>query len=111
MITRKEYLDTYWSDDPAERDARHHRYYKQFVTDYELATVASKFGDRIIRSTDAHLNDIPLREWDMIPLSNESCRLLKQAGDCGHPSSSMKVCVLKAAARMYANSIAEQENR
>ncbi|RWP84719.1 MAG: hypothetical protein EOR11_19865 [Mesorhizobium sp.] len=65
MITRKEYM--------ADSTALHHAYYMQFATPATKRLVLSYIGkDRILASTDEHLNDITLAMWDRI---NESVRL------------------------------------
>ena len=63
------------------------------------------FVDRVRKSTDPHLNDIPLHVWDAKAanptLRANLSRALKAHGDC--LSAAGAVCVLKQAARDAAN--------
>jgi hypothetical protein len=64
-MTRKEYM----SRNTGETDTYsiHRQYYAQFVTDTVLDKVSKEIGlPRILASTDKHLNDIPLKEWDAL---------------------------------------------
>lgn len=56
MFTRAQYLD---------RQCTHREYWAQFVTEGMRRMVLQRFTiERLKRSTDPHLNDIPLMEWD-----------------------------------------------
>lgn len=58
VIKRSEYMDGKYS---------FNEYYRQFVTPEILDRVSKAIGvDRIKASTDEHLNDIPMKEWDAI---------------------------------------------
>ena len=79
----------------------HRQYYAQFVTPHMLAQVVASIGaERLAKSKDPHLNDIPLATWDQLAggmrtqLGREQ---LKLAGD--FPSLAGAVCILKEAAR------------
>jgi len=67
MITRKEYMD---------KEYTHEEYYGQFVNDAIIKIVGDSIGvDRIKASTDKHLNDIPLKEWDnLVPAMHSYAR-------------------------------------
>lgn len=99
-------------------------YYRQFVTPSLVEHVANAIGkERILRSTDPHLNDISLKEWDMLsgclhpsgrPFNPrhtfvfQVCgRALGEANGSGGVSPSDLVCVLKSAARV----IKEEANK
>ena len=79
----------------------HAEYYGQFVTPEIIKTVADDIGvERIKKSTDAHLNDIPLHQWDrqaQAPAFAGLGAALKAAGDT--LSLSSIVCVAKVAAK------------
>lgn len=108
LITRKQYMDNEYS---------HDEYYGQWVTDQMISIVAMVIGkDRLLASTDKHLNDIPLRLWDNLPvmdyinkenwkdasLSTYSVETQKQRKFIYSPSD--VVCIGKAAAREYIQS-------
>jgi len=102
--TRKDYLDN---------KCTHREYYAQFVNDSVMARVGSKIGvDRILNSTDEHLNDIPVKDWDDLggfafrgnimtwrPSNIEpiDITLLREAMDGVSPAG--LVCIYKEAAR------------
>jgi hypothetical protein len=87
--TRKDYMNDKCS---------HREYYSQFVNDNVKGMVNDRIGiDRIKKSKDEHLNDIPLKEWDMCGLPYGINTLLKSAGD-GF-SMAGQVCILKEAAK------------
>lgn len=99
MITRKEYLALEYVDD-ATAMARHREYYSQFVTPKVKQLVLRYIGrERLLRSTDPHLNDIKLPEWDwLVPhIDGVAVTLLREAGD--FLSLGTGVCILKEAAR------------
>lgn len=79
----------------------HREYYEQFVSDEIKSTVRQIVGiDALRKSTDEHLNDISLRDWDAISLEHkaELSNKFIQAGD--FYSLAGGVCVAKAAARL-----------
>ena len=78
------------------KEVTHREYYEQMVTNQTLRLVSDHIGiARLMKSTDEHLNDIPLKEWD---------RLAKVASftlaDGEIRSLSTVVCVLKESARI-----------
>jgi len=81
----------------------HREYYAQFVTEGVLELVTRGIGiERLLMSTDPHLNDIPLAKWDaLVPFLGTSVRtLLRQAGE-GGMTLGVGVCILKEAARQF----------
>ena len=89
MYTRQDYMT---------KKVSHAEYYGQFVTGHTKAFVANVIGlDRVKRSTDEHLNDIPLRIWDMYRVSSHMQNMLKQANETC--SLSTCVCIAKVYAR------------
>lgn len=89
MITRNQYMTN---------EATHKQYYEQFVNQAVKNAVLQYIGkDKIMASTDEHLNDIPLRRWDAISLP-ELAVSMKDCGD--YLTASVQVCILKAAAKM-----------
>lgn len=59
MITRKQYMN---------REFTFREYYGQFSSPNVVAAVAAYIGpEKLLASTDEHLNDIPLRIWDASP--------------------------------------------
>lgn len=87
----------------------HRQYYAQFVTPYIKGSVRDVIGlDRLMSSTDEHLNDIPLHRWDR--LSGALRVVLSIPNEYGdgkrYYSLGGGVCILKEAARQI---IEEQE--
>lgn len=102
VITRKEYL--------ADSANLHRAYYAQFVTLHLRHHIAERIGmDRLRASTDPHLNDIPIQEWErltwMMPLG--AFNRMRATGDT--VTQSGMVCVLKEAARQAIEHDAEEE--
>lgn len=101
-MTRQEYLAANTAAFIAKEDTMvpHRAFFAQWVNDQTIRyVVASIGGDRIKASTDPHMNDIPLREWDVLrpPLAAKTT-------DFGLSGFSLSdwVCVSKEAARQYA---------
>lgn len=91
MKTRKQYM---------AKECTHREYYGQFVTKETIARVVRHIGkDRLLKSADEHLNDIPLELWDMLPLFSSQFKWFEEAGDW--VSLSSQVCVNKEAARQF----------
>lgn len=89
LITRKEYMANHFT---------HEQYYAQFVTPQVMQSVQFIIGtNRVTNSINECFNDIPLEEWDRIPISRAIFDLLKDAGDSLTPATS--VCIAKAAAK------------
>lgn len=89
-FTRKDYLNGV---------CNHREYYSQFVTPQIISMVSGTFSlDRLQNAyeIDSHFNNIPLAEFDWLPLGNDSVKLMKEAGD--YLTMAGKVCILKEAA-------------
>lgn len=99
MLTRTQYMN---------KECTHHEYYNQFGK-YLVGLVSAHIGkQRILASTDPHLNDIPLAKWDALHpaiLMAVGPKLAK--ANSGGISLSDTVCSAKAAARI----IRSQENK
>ena len=80
-------------------DCTHREYHGQFVTAGIKQTVLSRIGVNALKaSTDEHLNDIPLKRWDALPLFNHSTHeQFKAVGD--YVTLATRVCVYKEAAK------------
>jgi len=91
-----------------DREFTHDEYYGQFSSPNVVAAVANYIGkDRLLRSADEHLNDIPLNIWDNAPWFGMQ-RQVAEANRSTHvktdglfTSLSDKVCTLKAAAKKF----------
>lgn len=58
MFTHKDYMD---------KKVSHREYFAQFVNREVIAAVKRKIGlPALLASKDEHLNDIPLRKWDIL---------------------------------------------
>lgn len=91
IFSRKEYMD---------RKCSHREYYAQFVDESVRKLVASTIGiERIRKSKDEHLNDIPLKNWDTVAFNIHKgvYEKMKLAGD--FRSNAGDTCILKEAAR------------
>jgi len=92
---------TYTREQYMNNECDHDTYYGQFVSSAIVELVADSIGvDRIRASTDPHMNDIPLRDWDQLEASigllvHKNHR--KKTGEGW--SSGTSVCIAKAAAR------------
>jgi hypothetical protein len=102
VIKRSEYI---------EGDVTHEEYYGQFVNDLVVNTVHAYIGEeKLLASKDPHLNDIPLEDWDMLPIVWDY-KFLAETGETYRPQEThlgtqyfgpckaFKVCVAKEAAR------------
>ena len=70
----------------------HREHFSQFVTEQNIDFVVRAIGaEKIIKSTDFYLNDIPLKKWD--GLAPGFMRKGFSQSDC--------VCTAKEAARQY----------
>ncbi len=99
--SRKNYMDG---------DVDHATYYGQFATPEVVAYVIDRVGaDRLLKSTDEHMNDIPLRIWDRLnPPIDFKALSESNYSTTGTPGStkiyyslSDVVCISKTAARMW----------
>jgi len=104
MLTRKEYMARPYVDDKTAMK-NHREYMSQFVDEYLIEAVVNRFGIKKLAEClplDRHLNNIPLRQWDMmaytVQMYSEDKRKLKEAGD--FYSLSHGVSVTKEAARI-----------
>lgn len=89
MITRKQYLAGEFS---------HLEYYSQFVTNSVKARVLRFISKKDIQnSTDEHMNDIPLNQWDCIGITSTTGDQMRECGD--YPTLAGSVCIHKQAAK------------
>jgi hypothetical protein len=90
MVTYQQYRDG---------SSTHKEYFGQFVTPNILALVRVMIGsNRIIQSTDQHLNDIPLQEWsNLVPAIERHARATFTTTG-GEWCLGFGVCIAKAAA-------------
>ena len=91
MKTRKQYMN---------KECTFAEYYDQFVDDLVRNNVRIVVGkDRIDKSTDEHLNDIPLNTWDSVlrPFPKHIGDKMRECGD--FPTMAGAVCIAKQAAR------------
>jgi hypothetical protein len=93
MKTRKQYL---------AGECTHREFYAQFVTDHVRNRVAVRFGrPRLEASTDPHMNDIPLAEWDTLgPVGSKA--KWDELGD--FPTMAGRTCIYKEAAKQLVES-------
>ncbi len=95
MITRKAYM---------AKEATHREFYAQFVTPEIVRQVASFIGGQaLMASTDEHLNDIRLANWDAMHqfLPSYYMAAMKEADPSMGNSLSNTVCIAKEAARQW----------
>lgn len=94
MITREQYMN---------KEATHREYYGQFVDQSVKDWVLGRIGiERILASTDPHLNDIHIEAWDRYFGTfqmTEPGRKCAKANGSGGVSLSNAVCVAKETAR------------
>ena len=101
MFTRVQYLN---------KECTHREYWAQFVTPSMKAMVLSNMTlERLQRSTDPHLNDIPLAQWDQMRNATFHMLNLVKWREIHYPeykdthsigwSTSDNTCLLKEAAR------------
>jgi hypothetical protein len=103
VYSRKAYMNdpSHLTGAPAaDRRAAHRRYYGQFVSEATIRRVVQAIGaDALRRSTDQHLNDIPLEQWDRLTPHLPLARRFEAAGD--YATLAGLVCVAKEAARQW----------
>ena len=75
----------------------HEEYYGQLVTQGMKEHVVRAIPQALAKSTDPHLNDIPLSTWDRLGMVYSLRDEFKALGD--FKTSAGMVCVLKEAAR------------
>lgn len=103
-MNRKEYIraNAGTGDEAARRF--HREYYAQFVAPRTINHVVGIIGaDRILQSTDRHMNDIPITEWDTASLAMPLKVTFRSLGD--HPSHGGLVCIAKEAARQHIEAV------
>jgi hypothetical protein len=80
-------------------ECSHEEFFEQFVTEKHILTVSRMIGvTRIILSKDDAFNDIPLKEWDAIPVPLGTTERLEKVNE--FLTLSYNVCINKAAARI-----------
>ena len=95
--TRAEYMKDAQQEGKGP-SAAHRRYFGQFVTDGTKYRVLSVIGlDRLMQSTNPHLNDIPLALWDQLTPELPGSGQFSKAGD--YYTLANGVCLAKEAAR------------
>lgn len=106
MFTRKHYI---------AGEVSHSDYYGQFIGSGLTSRIVASIGwERLLKSDDPHLNDIPLSEWDAlmgVAFRRGRCVLfqpegtlyhaLREANGSGGVSPSDLICVAKEAARRW----------
>jgi hypothetical protein len=93
MKTRKQYL---------AGECTHREFYAQFVGQELKNRVLTRFGKkRLQASTDPHLNDISLAEWDTLGPAGWKAKW-EEVGD--FPSLAGFVCIHKEAAKQLVES-------
>lgn len=100
-MDRKEYLKN-------SGEENHRFYYSQFVTPEIKGVVKCTIGlKKLLKSTDPHLNDIPIKLWDNMYLPNVNAKM-KELGD--YLTLAGKVCILKEAARQIIEENKKNDN-
>lgn len=83
----------------------HREFYAQFLTPAVFSLVRQFIGaEKILRSTDEHFNDIPLKTWDLI--ANSYAHMLKT----DYNSLCQRVCLLKEAAQQIRENGSQQND-
>lgn len=102
MISRKEYLEASLED----RRKAHEEYYEQFsaMPFYWIKCYPNwqRIVEKARKSTDIHLNDIPLKEWDSLmptPIPHNLASLVRSCGD--YITAAGWVCIAKCAVLKY----------
>ena len=102
MISRKEYMESPLGD----RQEMHTKYYEQFsaLPFYWIKQYPSwqRIVEKARKSTDKHLNDIPLKEWDNLmptPIPYNLVNLVRSCGD--YITKAGWVCIAKCAVLKY----------
>lgn len=95
MITRKQYMQN--------ANELHHQYYMQFINKDLMQFVVNAIGvDRIMQSTDKHMNDIPLKYWDNLMFGIPQTCNRAMIVECKEMwSLNTSVCIAKAAAKQF----------
>lgn len=103
-MNRQEYMNADKLTDGAYDGSKghdvHNAYFAQYVNQWIIDTVLERIGaERLLASRDVHLNDIPLKLWDVLPMTRGIEEKAREFGD--NTSLSTKVCVYKTAARLW----------
>lgn len=102
MISREEYIES-----PLEtRQEMHTKYYEQFSA-LPLYWIRydprwQRIVEKARKTTDEHLNDIPLKEWDNlmpVPIPYNLATLVRSYGD--YITAACWVCIAKCAVLKY----------
>jgi hypothetical protein len=116
MLTRAEYLARSGEAFRVGGDtmAVHREYYAQYVNERTIAHVVRCIGgERLLASTDPHLNDIPPGEWDALCGFRQVGSNIEQFGTSGFPRNNIAKelgtwlspsdlgCIAKEAARQW----------
>lgn len=102
--TRQQYMTDYCGKTEEEQKAIYRRYFGQFVNSGTISTVLYGIGkERLLASTDEHMNDIPLAMWDRLVPNLSGSSGFKKAGD--YYTLANGVCLLKEAARQWLESV------
>ena len=100
LMTRDQYMAAYSGKTEQERLKLHQDYYAQLVSRSTVLRVVSAIGrERLLKSTNKWLNDIPLHEWDRVGITLPLARPFKALGD--YATKAGLVCVAKEAARQF----------
>ncbi len=93
-FTRRQYIN---------KECTHNEYYSQFVNEGTKKTLLQYISlARLKQSKDEHFNDIPLKEWDNLPVMVSSTLMIKR-GDW--MTLAGKVCIYKTCARNILNEL------
>ena len=102
MISREEYMQT----SKVDRQKAHEEYYEQFsaLPFYWIKHYPNwqHIVEKARKSTDEHLNDIPLKEWDNlmpVPIPYNLANLVRSCGD--YITKAGWVCIAKCAVLKY----------
>lgn len=102
MISRKEYMEASREDG----QKAHAEYYEQFsaLPIYWIKRLPNwqRIVEKARKSTDEHLNDITLKEWDNLmptPIPYELANLVRSCGD--YITAAGWVCIAKCAVLKY----------
>ena len=104
MYTRKQYMNN---------EVSHEDYYAQFGK-HLMNVVRNNIGiERILKSTDEHFNDIPLKKWKNLQhiVLNIVGHNLSEANSTGGVSLSDCVCTVKSAATLLKQEYEELTNK
>ena len=97
------------------KECTHRQYYGQFVNDKLINYVSVNIGEKIIEaSTDPHMNDIPMKKWDILNILNYIDKSAYKIANNDKTvngilwSPSVNVCIGKEAARQYLDQLEDE---